>query len=42
MTNIFTDKGLKVLAAFFGAGFLIGLITGVVGFTMAVDAMARR
>lgn len=40
--DIFTDRGLKFLAAFFGAGFLIGLLTGVVGFTMAVEIMAGR
>lgn len=40
--DMFTDKGLKFLAAFFGAGFLFGLLTGVIGFTMAIDVMAGR
>jgi hypothetical protein len=39
--EIFTDKGLKLLAGFFGVGFLFGLLTGVVGFTMAIDVMAQ-
>lgn len=39
---MFTAKGLKFLGAFFGAGFFLGLITGVVGFTVAVDIMAGR
>lgn len=38
--DMFTNKGLKFLAAFFGVGFLFGLITGVIGFTMAIDLMA--
>lgn len=39
--DLFTDKGLKLLAGFFGVGFLFGLLTGVVGFTMAVELMAQ-
>ena len=42
MTNIFTDNGVKFLVSTFGVGFIIGLISGVIGFTLAVDAMARR
>lgn len=40
--DIFTDKGLRLLAGFFGVGFLFGLLTGVVGFSMAIDVMAGR
>jgi hypothetical protein len=42
MLDIFTDKGLRLLAGFFGVGFLIGLLTGAVGFTVAIDVMAGR
>lgn len=42
MDIFITKQGLKILAGLFGAGFVFGLLTGIIGFTLAVDAMAGR
>jgi hypothetical protein len=39
--SILNKTGARLLAAIFACGFLIGLIVGVIGFTMAVDLMAQ-
>ena len=41
MTDIFTDKGLKILLLTFVGGFGIGLAIGIIGFCMIVDVMAK-
>ena len=41
MTDIFTDKGLKLLLLTFVGGFGIGLAIGIIGFVLVVDAMAK-
>jgi len=35
-----TKTGLKIIAGALITGFTVGLVTGVIGFTMAVDIMA--
>jgi hypothetical protein len=41
LSEIFTKKGLKVLLCTFAVGFITGGITGIVGFCLVVDALAK-
>ena len=42
MIQIFTKTFLKMLAAAFAFGFVLGGAVGVIGFCMVVDVMAGR
>ena len=35
-----TKNGLVIIAGVFGVGFLVGMVIGIIGFTMAVEVMA--
>lgn len=41
MTDIFTDKGLKILLLTFVGGFGVGLAIGIIGFVLVIDAMTK-
>lgn len=38
--DVMTKNGLVIIAGVFGVGFMVGLIAGIIGFTMAIDVMA--
>ena len=35
-----TKTGWKIVTSVFAAGFIIGLVVGIIGFTMSIDVMA--
>ena len=38
--DVMTKNGLVILAGVFTVGFLVGMVMGIIGFTMAVEVMA--
>jgi hypothetical protein len=41
LSDIFSREGLKLLATVFTTGFFLGGAVAIIGFTLAVDAMAK-
>ena len=37
-----TKTGWKIVTSVFAAGFIIGLVVGIIGFAMAVNIMAGK
>jgi len=40
--DVMTKNGLVIIAGVFGVGFMMGLVTGIIGFAMAVNIMAGK
>jgi hypothetical protein len=41
MTDIFSKDGLKLIGITFAVSFLLGGVVAIIGFTLAIDAMAK-